>query len=86
MYTSSDKSVATVDSYKNGKVTANRPGHAKITATAKYGNRNKAKASYDLEVYDVLEPFESGNQAEYTADMDKYDYYKMTGERNAKVH
>lgn len=82
VYTSSDKSVATVD--KNGKVTANRPGHAKITATAKYGNRNKAKASYDLEVYDVLEPFESGNQAEYTADMEKYDYYRITGERNAK--
>ncbi|MEI3502671.1 MAG: Ig-like domain-containing protein [Anaerovoracaceae bacterium] len=83
VYTSSDKSVATVD--KNGKVTANRPGHAKITATAKYGNRNKAKASYDLEVYDVLEPFESGNQAEYTADMDKYDYYKITGERKSEA-
>lgn len=83
VYSSSDKTVATVD--KNGKVTANRPGHAKITATAKYGNRNKAKASYDLEVYDVLEPFESGNQAEYTADMDKYDYYKITGERKSEA-
>lgn len=82
VYTSSDKSVATVD--KNGKVTANRPGQAKITATAKYGNRNKAKASCNLEVYDVLEPFESGNKAEYTADMDKYDYYKITGERKAE--
>ena len=82
VYTSSNKSVATVD--QTGKVTAKNPGQAKITATAKYGNRNKAKASYTLEVYDVLKPFESGTQAEYTADMDKYDYYRITGERKGE--
>lgn len=82
VYTSSDKSVATVD--KNGKVTANRPGHAKITATAKYGNRNKAKASYTLEVYDVLEPSVKGDNVEYSIDMNKYDYYEITGEKNGE--
>ena len=79
VYSSSDKTVATVD--KNGKVTANRPGHAKITATAKYGNRNKAKASYDLEVYENIL---NGDMT--VIDTNKYDYYVVEDQRNSGIH
>lgn len=79
VYTSSNKSVATVD--QNGKVTANKPGQAKITATAKYGNRNKAKASYTLEVYDnILQ----GNMT--VIDTSKYDNYVVEDQRSSGIH
>ena len=82
VYSSSDKTVATVD--QNGNVTAIKPGTAKITATAKYGNRNKAKASCNLEVYDAVEPSVKGNNVEYSIDMNEYDYYEITGEKNGE--
>lgn len=82
VYSSSDKSVATVDS--SGKVTARKAGYALIKATAKYGNRNKAAAQYYLAVYDKLNPTFEGAKAVYTVDMNKYDFYEITGERNGE--
>lgn len=71
-YTSSNKTVATVDS--KGVVTAVAPGTATITAAATKGV--KTKASYKITVYDELTP-ENGT---YILDKSKYSRYVVSAE------